>query len=112
MVFKTEIKCPICRGKAVLSKSSIDLFKGIITLKENPIYECIKCSEKFATGEIVDKTLEKAKKEFGFTRQIISSGGSLAITLPTDLSKYYGLEQGGKIKLVPKSEKELSIIIQ
>jgi len=112
MVIKTGIKCPLCGGKAVLSKSSINLFKGIITLKENPICECIKCEEKFATGDIVDKTLEKARKNFGFTRQIISSGGSLAITLPSDLSEYYGFEQGEKIRLVPKSEKELSIIIQ
>lgn len=112
MVFKTGIKCPICEGKAVLSKTSIELFNGIITLKDNPIYKCVKCNEKFASGEMADKALGKAKKEFSFTRQIISSGGSLAITLPTDLSEYYGLEKGEKIRLVPKSEKELSIIIQ
>lgn len=111
MVFKAKMKCPICEGEAVLSKSNLTLLNGAFVLKDNPIYECTNCKEKFATGKIVDKTLELAKKGFSFTRQVISTGGSLAITLPPDLSDYYKLEKGEKIKLVPKSSKELSVII-
>ncbi len=111
MVFKTKMKCPICEGQAVLSKTNLSLFNGVIMLKNNPIYECTNCKEKFATGKMVDETLKKAKKEFSFTRQVISTGGSLGITFPGGLSEYYKLEKGENIKLVPKSSKEISLII-
>ncbi len=110
MVFKTKINCPICSGKAVLSKTNLDFFNGFISLKDNPIYECEKCKEQFATGKIVDKALRNAKSGFNFSRQIISTGGSLAITLPSDLSEYYSLEKGSKIQIIPQSKNEIRII--
>ncbi len=111
MVVKTKIKCPFCEGKAVLSKASLTLLKGALSLPDNPIFECTKCREKFATGKMIDATLERAKKGFCFTRQVIYTGGSLAITLPRDLSRYYCLEKGENIKLVPKSKNEISILL-
>ncbi|MDD5163467.1 MAG: hypothetical protein PHD95_04635 [Candidatus ainarchaeum sp.] len=112
MAGKTKIKCPFCEGEAVLSKANLALFSGAISLPDNPIYECIQCKEKFSAGKMVDATLERAKKEFNFTRQIISTGGSLGITFPPDLSEYCNLERGENIKLVPKSKKEISMIIE
>lgn len=112
MVFKAKMKCPICNGQAVLSKTNLNFFNGIVSLKDNPIYECTKCKEKFATRQMVDDTLAKAKQEFSFTRQVISTGGSLGITFPGDLSEYYKLEKGENIKLIPKSNKEMSLIIE
>lgn len=111
MVFKTKIKCPICEGQARLSKSSIELFGGAISIKDSPTYECQKCGEQFGTGNLVDKTLEEAKKQFGFSRQIVSTGGSLAITIPPDLAKFYKLRKGEKIELVPAGEKMLKVKI-
>ena len=104
MVFKTKIKCPICDSEAKLSKTSLQMFGGVLTLKDNPIYECSKCKEKFATGQIVDKTVEKARKEFSFARKIVSTGGSLAITVPPDLAKFYKLKKGENVNLVPAGE--------
>ena len=104
MVFKTKIKCPSCEGEAKLSKTSLKMFGGLVTLKDNPIYKCSKCKEKFATGKMVDKTLEKARKEFSFARKLISTGGSLAITIPPDLTKFYKLKKGESIELVPAGE--------
>lgn len=104
MVFKTKIKCPICEGEARLSKTSIKMFNGVVTLKDNPIYECSKCKEKFATGKMVDKTVERAKKEFSFARKLISTGGSLAITIPPDLAQFYKLKKGESVELVPAGE--------
>ncbi len=109
MVFKTKIKCPVCSGNAVLSKENLELFDGLITLKNNPIYKCSNCNESFASGKIVDKTLTKARKEFNFSRQIVSTGGSLAITLPSDLTKFYKLKKGEKIKLIPEGERSLMV---
>ena len=91
MVFKAKMKCPICSGQVVLSKSNLGFFNGVLTLKNNPVYECMKCGEKFFTGKMVDETLKMAKKKFSFTRQVISTGGSLGITFPPDLSDYYKL---------------------
>lgn len=104
MVFKTKIKCPICKGEATLSKTSLQMFGGMITLKDNPIYKCGNCKEKFATGKIVDETVEKARKEFSFARKLISTGGSLAITIPPDLTKFYKLKKGEDIQLIPAGE--------
>lgn len=103
------MNCPFCSGTAKLSKTSLDLFGKAITLKENPVYKCSECKEEFATGEMADKTLEKAKNQFAFCRKIVSTGGSLAITIPTDLAKYYKLGKGKKIELVPSGEKVLKI---
>lgn len=112
MAVKTKIKCPFCEGEAVLSKTNLSLFSGAISLPDNPIYECLKCREKFSTGKMLDAALERAKKEFGFKRQVISTGGSLGVTFPSDLSQYYKLSKGENIKLVPKSKKEISTIIE
>lgn len=111
MVLKTKIGCPACSGTAALSKTSLRLFNGMIELKQNPIYECGKCGEKFATGGIIDDALDMAKKEFGFARQIVSTGGSLAITIPADLAEFYRLKKGEKIKLVPESRKIMKVEI-
>jgi len=111
MDFKS-IKCPMCNGKTKLSKASVKLFNGMIVLKDNPIFECLACKETFATGKIVDSTLEKAKNQFNFSRQIISTGGSLGVTFPSDLSTYYKLKKNSKIDLIPQGPKEIKIIIQ
>lgn len=71
MAFKAKIKCPVYKGGAKISKTSLRLFNGLITLKDTPIYECIKCKEKFATGKMVDENLKAARKEFSFNRQLI-----------------------------------------
>jgi len=104
MALKTKIKCPVCEGNAKLSKASLKMFGGLVMLKENPIYECEKCKEKFATGKMVDSTVEKARKEFSFARKLISTGGSLAITIPPDLAQFYKLKKGESIELVPAGE--------
>ena len=112
MVLKTKMSCPICEGEAKLVKETVKLFGGAISLKDNPIYECTKCKERFATGEMVDQTLQKAKSQFRFERKVVSTGGSLAITMPSDLSAYYKLKKGGKIQIVPQSAKEMKIVIE
>ncbi|MFH1239654.1 MAG: hypothetical protein V1672_00380 [Candidatus Diapherotrites archaeon] len=109
MVIKKIIKCPVCEGEATLSNESIELFKGLIKLKNNPIYKCSSCKEKFATGKIVDKSLQEARKEFSFARKLISTGGSLAITIPPDLARFYKLKKGETIDLVPAGEHLLKV---
>jgi len=46
----------------------------------------------------------KARKEFSFARKIASTGGSLAITMPPDLAKFYKLKKGENVQLVPAGE--------
>ncbi|MCX6800811.1 MAG: YgiT-type zinc finger protein [Candidatus Diapherotrites archaeon] len=112
MAFKTKIKCPICGGNAILSKAGMETMNGLIRIKDNPVYECQKCKETVASGEMVDRALEKARHQFNFERQIISTGGSLAITLPTDVSKYYRLSKGKTIQIIPQAKNEFRVITQ
>ena len=65
MTLKVQVKCPFCAGEAILAKSNLCLFNGIITLKDGCVYDCTNCREKFATGEMIDKNLQKLKKVFG-----------------------------------------------
>ncbi len=112
MALKTKIKCPLCEGEAKLIKTTTKLFNGLIVLNDEPVYECIKCKEQFVTGKMVSKTVKRAKETFKFKRQIISTGGSLGITFPPDLSEYYGLTQGTKINIIPKNKNTIEIITQ
>lgn len=110
MAFKTKIKCPICEGNAVLKKATTKLFSGLIILKDEPLYECMKCGEQFSTGKMVDESAKRAKKAFVFNRQIISTGGSLGITFPSGLSEYYKLGKGKNVSIVPEDENTIKII--
>ncbi|HZX20582.1 MAG TPA: YgiT-type zinc finger protein [archaeon] len=110
MVIKTKMNCPVCNGGAVLKKATTKLFNGLIVLKDEPLYECMKCGEQFATGKMVDESIKRAKKAFVFNRQIISTGGSLGITFPSDLSEYYKLGKGKNVSIIPENENTIKII--
>ena len=110
MALKTKVKCPVCDGEAFLKKATTKLFNGLIVLKDEPLYECVKCSEQFATGKMVDESAKRAKKAFVFNRQIISTGGSLGITFPADLSEYYKLGKGKSVSIIPEDENTIKII--
>ncbi|MFH1588792.1 MAG: YgiT-type zinc finger protein [Candidatus Diapherotrites archaeon] len=112
MALKTKMNCPLCEGEAKLIKVTTKLFNGLIVLKDEPAYKCIKCGEKFATGKMVDASAKRAKEAFKFKRQIISTGGSLGITFPSDLTEYYGLNQGTKVNIIPKNKNTIEIITQ
>jgi len=115
MGFKKEMKCPFCKNLAELKKYNAKLFNGELIVNDVPIYKCGNCGEEFLPSEMVDEGLKLAKeafskKEFNFQRQIISTGGSLAITLPTDLSKHYKLKKGSTVKMIPFSKNEIRIL--
>jgi YgiT-type zinc finger domain-containing protein len=110
MVLKKIETCPVCKGRASLKKYTAKLFNGELKVKDSPIYECTKCGEEFGTGESLDEGLAIAKQAFSFQRKVICTGGSLAITLPMDISAYYKLKRGSKITLIPCSKNQFSII--
>lgn len=107
---KPEIKCPLCKGTAKLIKKNIKLSKGKATLKGAESYKCQKCGEIFSTSKQVKESEKRIRNEFFFKRKIISTGGSLAITLPSDLSEYYKLEKGTTISIVPEGKNAIKII--
>ena len=115
MGFKKEMTCPFCRSTAKLTKYDAKLFNGELVVNGVPIYRCGDCGEEFSSSEMVDEGLRLAKeafskKGFNFQRQVISTGGSLAITLPTDLSKHYNLKKGSVVKVIPFSKNEIRIL--
>jgi len=104
-----EIECHLCGEKAKLYFEDLKLDNGKIVIKGSPYYKCEKCGEEFATSEQMQELSEQINTKFVFERPIINAGRSLAVTLPSDLVRYYNLKKGGKIKIIPESRNELRI---
>lgn len=111
MAFSAIAKCPFCGGQAKLEKRAMSLFEGALKIDGTLAYKCEKCGEEFVTGKMLDSNLKLAKKQFHFNRNLISTGGSIGVTFPTDLTTYYKLEKGEQVKIIPKSRKEISILL-
>jgi len=109
---KELIKCPLCSGDARLTSKEFALFNGDIILKDTPVYKCGKCKTEFNTSEQVRVAEQKLRKAFFFRRQIITTGGSLGITFPSDLMEYYGLNKGSHVSIVPENKNTIKIITQ
>lgn len=109
MASKT-ITCPVCKGTAVLKEKETELLEGLVVLKKDPYYYCQECREKFSTSTQVKKGLETLQKAFSFKRQVIKTGRSLAITIPTDLSEFYHLKKGSIVTLSPESGNKVEIV--
>ncbi|MFH1544822.1 MAG: AbrB/MazE/SpoVT family DNA-binding domain-containing protein [archaeon] len=107
---KKEMKCVFCEGKAELKHETIELSDGKIALREQPYYKCMKCKKEFVSSEQMEET-EKRINLFSFIRPIISTGRSLAITIPADLAKFYELRRGEKVRLIPESRRLLKVKI-
>ncbi len=105
---RNEIVCPFCKGNAKLVKKDINLLDGKIILKKEPYYKCNKCKEEFVTSKQMKET-EKQINKFYIDRPIISTGRSLAITIPTDIAKFYNLKKGEIAQLIPEDNNTLKI---
>lgn len=57
------------------------------------------------------QTEKELKTHFAFNRPIISTGRSLAITLPTDLVDFYKLKKGTTVRLVPEDNRTVKLVI-
>ena len=89
----------------------MNLFDGAIKVKNDLTFKCSKCKEEFSTSKMVKRSTKLMKEQFHFNRQLISTGGSIGFTFPTDLAEFYNLEKGEQVKIIPKSKKEISIIL-
>jgi len=106
-----KIECHLCKGKAVLEFEDLKLSEGKIIIKDSPYYKCLKCKEEFATSEQMHELSDQINTKFVFKRPIINAGRSLAITIPTDLAKFYGLKKGEKVSLIPEGKHSLKVKI-
>ena len=107
---KEKIKCIFCGGKAEIKCEAIELLEGKVILKEQPYYKCEKCKKEFVTSKQMRET-EKQINVFSIVRPIVSTGRSLAITIPTDLAKFYKFKKGEKVQLIPESRHLLKVKI-
>ena len=107
---KGKIKCVFCAGSAEIKYETIELLGGKVILKQQPYYKCEKCKKEFITSKQMKET-EKQLNVFSVTRPIVSTGRSLAITIPKDLAKFYKLKKGEKVQLIPESKHMLKIKI-
>ncbi|MBU2100420.1 AbrB/MazE/SpoVT family DNA-binding domain-containing protein [Candidatus Micrarchaeota archaeon] len=107
---KKELECGFCGGKTELKCESLELLNGKVVLKQQPYYKCKKCKKEFVSSEQMKET-EKQINTFYVSRPIVSTGRSLAITIPTDLAKFYDLKKGEKVQLIPESRHSLKVKI-
>lgn len=105
-----SMRCVFCDGKTELKHESLNLFDGKLVLKQQPYYKCKKCGEEFVTSQQMRET-EKELNAFSMMRPIISTGRSLAVTIPTDLAKFYNLKKGKKVQLIPENKQLLKVKI-
>lgn len=109
---KNKIGCPLCGGSAELTERDISLLEGKVILKSQPFYKCSKCNERFATSKQVEKAEKELRAAFFFKRKVISTGGSMALTVPGDIAKFYHLHKGSSILLVPENEKTFKVVVE
>ena len=107
---KENARCVFCNGKTKLEQETIELLDGKVVLKEQPYYSCKKCKKEFVTSEQMAET-EKQINTFCVTRPIVSTGRSLALTIPADLAKFYNLKKGERVQLIPESRHMLKVKI-
>ena len=107
---KEKIDCVFCSEKAELKYETVELLGGKVVLKQQPYYKCKKCGKEFVTSRQMRET-EKQINSFSVSRPIVSTGRSLAITIPTDLAKFYKLKKGGNVQLIPESRHMLKVKI-
>ena len=107
---KKEIKCVFCSGNTELKYEEIEMLDGKIVLKQQPFYKCKKCGKEFVSSAQMRET-ESQLNTFSITRPIVSTGRSLAITIPPDMAKFYKLKKRGKVQLIPESRHVLKIKI-
>lgn len=105
-----NVSCVFCNGKAELRYETIELLGGKIVLKQQPYYSCIKCKKEFVTSRQMKDT-EAQLNVFSITRPVISTGRSLAITLPKEFVEFFKLKKGEKIQLIPESRHILKVVI-
>ncbi|MFH1752253.1 MAG: AbrB/MazE/SpoVT family DNA-binding domain-containing protein [archaeon] len=105
-----EVKCFDCNGKAQLMYEELSLFGGKIRLRDQPYYKCLKCKEEFVTSDQMRQT-ERELNAFNITKTIVSTGRSLAITIPAEFITYYNIKKGKKVKLFPESRNSFKVKI-
>lgn len=105
-----KIKCVFCGREAELKHETLELLGGKIILKEQPYYKCTRCKEEFVTSEQMRET-EKQINTFSMVRPIVSTGRSLAVTIPPDLVKFYNLKKGKTVQLIPEGKHLLKVKI-
>lgn len=105
---KEEMNCMFCEGNVELKHETIKLLGGKVILKDQPYYRCRKCRKEFVSSEQMGQT-EKEVNTFSISRLIVSTGRSLAITLPKDIAEFYGLKKGEKVHLIPESKHVLKV---
>ncbi len=104
MESKKEIDC-ICGEKAHLMVKDTKLFGGRVIVRNDEMYRCRR-GHTFLTPEQMKKFEKKFREQYFFHRQLIETGRSLAITMPSDFIEFYDLRKGSKVTIVPSGKKE------
>lgn len=102
----------MCGGTAALKFEDLKLFNGKFVLKDQPYYYCKRCGDQYVTSEQMGRQEPKVREFLGLERKFISTGGSIAATIPPVIAKQYGIKKGRKFKWVSESPKKLAIVLE
>ena len=107
------MKCILCNGE--LRKKIVEYKELGISLGKFTALVCKKCEEVFFDESSAEKIQKKSKELglFGLAKKtkVAQVGNSLAIRIPKELAKFVGLKKEELVKLIPKSNKEITIKI-
>ena len=106
-----NVNCTFCKGKVILMYEDIPLLEGKIILKGEPFYKCTKCKKEYVSSEQM-KLTEKHLNAFYVRRPVITTGRSLALTIPPDIASFYSIKKGTEIQIIPEDRKTIRLKLQ
>jgi hypothetical protein len=106
---ENEMNCRFCGGMASVCYEDLSLLGGKVVLKGEPYFKCIKCGKEFVTSEQMRETESKVSG-FSFGKQVISTGRSLAITIPSEIVEFYSMKKGTKVRMIPENRNTMKIV--
>lgn len=105
------MKCVLCKGK--LEEKIVEDKEFGVSLGRFKANVCSNCGEVYYDSEVAKRIQSKSKELglFGLAKRtkVAQVGNSLAIRIPKEVAEFMHLKKEDKVRLVPKSQHEISI---
>lgn len=106
-----ELECPVCGGKLRRKKEPYNYQD--IKLGEFDADVCVKCGESFFTEKSSDEIDRRAKELgiWGIGKEGIlgTSGNSLIVRVPKEISDFLGFKPGNRVFIHPEGKNKLIV---
>lgn len=98
-----KVTCLKCKKE--MHRTTLDSYEYLesIPLFEAPAYRCPACRDLFFTEAMAEemerRSLALKARLVGFQRRVSTSGGGIAVRIPSDLRTYLGWKPGQKVNI-------------